>query len=47
MQLMDYDPYKMMIVNECALYDLETFLEHQAWAQRQEEKAPIITVNAH
>ena len=47
MQLMDYDPYKMIIVNECALYNLEIFFEHQEWAQKQKEKAPIITVNAH
>ena len=40
MQLMDYNPYKMIIVNEYALYNLEFFLEHR-------EKALIITVNAH
>ena len=44
---MDYDPYEMIIVNECALYNLEIFLEHQEWAQRQKEKSLIITVNAH
>ncbi|CAH1764927.1 13089_t:CDS:10 [Entrophospora sp. SA101] len=42
MQIIDYDLYKMVIVSECALYDLETFFEHQAWTQRQAEKIPII-----
>ena len=44
---MDYNSCKMIIVNECALYNLENFLEDREWAQRQKEKASIITVNAH
>ncbi|CAJ0632704.1 5888_t:CDS:10, partial [Entrophospora sp. SA101] len=42
MQIIDYDSHKIVVVSECALYDLETFFEHQAWTQRQAEKVPII-----
>ncbi|CAH1768722.1 6403_t:CDS:2, partial [Entrophospora sp. SA101] len=42
MQIIDYDSHKIVVVSECALYDLETFFDHQAWTQRQAEKMPII-----
>ncbi|CAJ0755444.1 5432_t:CDS:10 [Entrophospora sp. SA101] len=44
MQIIDYDSHKIVVVSECALYDLETFFDHQAWTQRQAEKMPIIKV---
>nr|CAG8552733.1 13592_t:CDS:10 [Entrophospora candida] len=42
MQIVDRDPSRMVVVSECALYDLETFFKHQTWTQRQAEKVPII-----
>nr|CAG8555408.1 8637_t:CDS:10 [Entrophospora candida] len=42
MQIVDYDSHKIMVVSECALYDLETFFEQQAQTQKQAEKVPII-----
>ncbi|CAH1757104.1 11178_t:CDS:10 [Entrophospora sp. SA101] len=42
MQIVDRDSSRMVVVSECALYDLETFFKHQTWTQRQAEKVPII-----
>ncbi|RIA81591.1 kinase-like domain-containing protein [Glomus cerebriforme] len=41
-QMVDYYPSQSIIVCECALYDLETFLSHQNDSQRHEEKGSII-----
>uniref|UniRef100_U9UJP5 Protein kinase domain-containing protein n=1 Tax=Rhizophagus irregularis (strain DAOM 181602 / DAOM 197198 / MUCL 43194) TaxID=747089 RepID=U9UJP5_RHIID len=41
-QMVDNYPEQSIIVCECALYDLETFLGHQDYIQRHEEKGNII-----
>lgn len=43
-QMVDNYPDHLIIVCECALYDLETFLGHQDYIQRHEEKGNIIKV---
>ena len=43
--MVDSYPSQMIIVCECALYDLETFLGHQNYNQRHEEKTNILKVN--
>ena len=45
MQMIDIYPQQSIIICECALYDLETFLGHQDYAQRHKEKDEIIKVN--
>jgi hypothetical protein len=45
MQMVDVYPHQTIIVCECALYDLETFLSHQDYSQRHKEKGDIIKVN--
>ena len=42
MQMINYCPLKTIIVCECALYDLETFLSHQDYIQRREERDDVI-----
>ncbi len=42
MQMINYCPLKTIIVCECALYDLETFLGHQDYIQRREERDDVI-----
>ena len=37
-QMIDFYPAKTIIVCECALFDLETFLGHQDNIQRHKEK---------
>ena len=46
-QMVDNYPEQSVIVCECALYDLETFLGHQDYIQRHEEKDNIIKVNIY
>ncbi|PKK71424.1 kinase-like protein [Rhizophagus irregularis] len=41
-QMIDAYPLQLIIVCECALYDLEIFLHHQNNIQRKEEKGNII-----
>ncbi|GES87218.1 kinase-like domain-containing protein [Rhizophagus clarus] len=41
-QMINFYPSKSIIVSECALYGLETFLGHQDYIQRHEEKGNII-----
>jgi hypothetical protein len=45
MQMVDVYPQQSIIVCECALYDLETFLSHQDYSQRHKEEGGIIKVN--
>ena len=45
MQMIDVYPRQLIIVCECALYDLETFLGHQDYGQRRKEEGDIIKVN--
>ena len=45
MQMINFYPWKAIIVCECALFDLETFLGHQGYNQRYKEKGDIIKVN--
>ncbi|GES76941.1 kinase-like domain-containing protein [Rhizophagus clarus] len=42
MQMIDVYPQQTIIVCECALYDLETFLSHQDYSQRHKEEGDII-----
>ncbi|GES76937.1 kinase-like domain-containing protein [Rhizophagus clarus] len=42
MQMIDVYPQQTIIVCECALYDLETFLSHQDYSQRRKEEGNII-----
>ena len=44
MQMVDVYPQHSIIVCECALYDLETFLGHQDYSQRHKEEGDIIKV---
>jgi hypothetical protein len=45
--MVDNYPLQSIIVCQCALYDLETFLGHQDCIQRHEEKGIIIKVNIY
>jgi hypothetical protein len=45
MQMVDVYPQQSIIVCECALYDLETFLSHQDYSQRHREEGGIIKVD--
>lgn len=45
MQMIDIYSQQSIIVCECALYDLETFLGHQDYSQRHKEKDEIVKVN--
>jgi hypothetical protein len=42
--MIDNCPKQLIIVCECALYDLEIFLGHQDYSQRHKEKDDIIKV---
>ncbi|CAB4425546.1 unnamed protein product [Rhizophagus irregularis] len=42
MQMIDVYSQQTIIVCECALYDLETFLSHQDYSQRHKEEGDII-----
>ncbi|CAI2162134.1 5760_t:CDS:10 [Funneliformis geosporum] len=42
MQMITFSPSRAIVVCECGLYDLETFLSHQDYNQRHEEKCGII-----
>ncbi|PKC55367.1 kinase-like protein [Rhizophagus irregularis] len=42
MQMIDIYPQQSIIICECALYDLETFLGHQDYGQRHKEKDEIV-----
>ncbi|CAG8568541.1 13370_t:CDS:10 [Funneliformis mosseae] len=42
MQMITFCPSRLIVVCECGLYDLETFLSHQDYNQRHEEKCGII-----
>ena len=44
--MINCSPSKAIIICECGLYDLETFLGHQEYSQRHEEKGDIIKVNS-
>ncbi|CAG8454737.1 19577_t:CDS:10 [Rhizophagus irregularis] len=45
MQMIDIYPQQSIIICECALYDLETFLGHQDYGQRHKEKDEIDIVS--
>ena len=46
MQMINFYLSQRVIVLECALYDLETFLRHQEYSQRRKEEGNVIKVNS-
>lgn len=44
MKIVDFYPSQLLAVYECALYDLGTFLGHQDYVQRHQERGEIIKV---